>query len=48
MYQYIHEYFRRLRLLAWNEREQRPRSLVRVELFLILYAGVFLALPNLV
>ena len=48
MHPYIREYFRRLRLLAWNEREQRPRSLVRVELFLILYAGVFLALPNLV
>ncbi len=48
MHPYIREYFRRLRLLAWNEREQRPRSLVRVELFLILYASVFLALPNLV
>ena len=48
MYSYINEYFRRLRLLAWNEREQRPRSLVRVGLFLILYGSLFLTLPNLV
>ncbi|TSD08620.1 hypothetical protein DP107_18985 [Haloglomus irregulare] len=48
MHPYIHEYFRRLRLLAWNEREQRPRSLIRVGLFLILYAALFLTLPNLV
>lgn len=48
MHPYIREYFRRLRLLAWNEREQRPRSLVRVNLFVILYVGIFLALPNLV
>jgi membrane protease YdiL (CAAX protease family) len=48
MHPYIPEYFRRLRLLAWNKREQRPRSLIRIGLFLILYAALFLTLPNLI
>lgn len=48
MHPYIHEYFRRLRLLSWNEREQRLRALLRVNVFVIVYAIVFISLPILV
>lgn len=48
MHPYIREYFRRLRLLSWNEREQRLRAFLRVCGFIIVYGIVFLSLPILV
>lgn len=44
---YIHEYFRRVRLLTWNDREQRPRSFLRVWLFLTFYTGLYVSIPHL-
>lgn len=41
MHPYLHEYFRRLRLLSWNEREQRLRACV----FMMVYNIVFVSLP---
>ncbi len=48
MHPYLREYLRRLRLLAWNETEQRPRSVVRVYLFWMVYAVVSLSIPALI
>lgn len=48
MHPYIREYFRRLRLLSWNEREQRLRAFLRVCMFVMVYIIVFISLPVLV
>jgi membrane protease YdiL (CAAX protease family) len=48
VHSYIHEYLRRLRLLAWNEREQRPRAFLRIYIFLIAYTTIFISIPILV
>lgn len=48
MHPYIHEYFRRLRLLSWNRREQRLRALPRACIFIITYTVVFIAIPAVV
>ncbi len=48
MHPYIREYFRRLRLLSWNEQEQRLRAFLRVYVFVMAYAIVFISLPLLV
>lgn len=45
MHPYIREYLRRLRLLVWNEREQRPRAFLRIYLFLMAYTTVFVSIP---
>lgn len=45
MHAYISEYVRCIRVLAWNEREERPRSLLRVWIFLTLYTSLFVSLP---
>ncbi|QOS13487.1 Abi/CAAX domain protein (plasmid) [Haloferax gibbonsii] len=45
---YIREYLRRLRLLSWNEREQRLRTLLRVYVFMTVYAIVSVSLPILI
>lgn len=48
MHPYLREYFRRLRLLSWNEREQRLRAFVRVYIFLMGYTIIFISIPVLV
>lgn len=48
MHRYLHGYVRRLRVLAWNEREQRRRALLRVNVFLLVYVRILLSLPALV
>lgn len=48
MHPYVQEYFRRLRLLAWNETEQRPRAFIRISLFFVSYTIVFVAIPFLI
>lgn len=48
MHSYVRQYFRRLRLLAWNETEQRPRAFLRIYLFFVAYAIIFVAIPPLI
>lgn len=48
MHSYVREYFRRLRLLAWNETEQRPRAFLRIYLFFVAYTIIFVAIPQLI
>jgi membrane protease YdiL (CAAX protease family) len=45
---YIREYFRRLRLLSWNERQQRLRAFLRLYVFVVVYAVIFISLPVLI
>lgn len=45
MHPYMREYVRRLRLLAWNEREHRLRSFFRVFVFLLIFAILFVSIP---
>lgn len=48
VHRYIREYLRRLRVLAWNEQEQRLRPFLRVYVFLLLYLVIFALIPILV
>lgn len=45
MDQYVREYLRRLRLLVWNETEQRPCAFLGIYLFLLIYTIGFVSLP---
>ncbi|WP_161625240.1 CPBP family intramembrane glutamic endopeptidase [Halosimplex carlsbadense] len=48
MHSYLREYLRRLRVLAWNKREQRLRAFLRIYIFLIAYTIIFISIPVLV